>query len=133
MAEQSKNDDGADDAADDGGITEALRTAIERTLEATAGSAAGTRERAAEVVDQVTRRGDEARREMSRRGQEAREASAALTSKVVEAIEGMRLARGEDVRAIAARIESLEGRLVEIEAELGKSEQGPKGKGGVEG
>ncbi len=37
--------------------SEALRSAIERTFEATAGSAASTRDRAAELLDEVTKRG----------------------------------------------------------------------------
>jgi hypothetical protein len=39
--------------------SEALRSAIERTFEATAGSAASTRDRAADLLDEVTRRGRE--------------------------------------------------------------------------
>jgi hypothetical protein len=37
--------------------SEALRSAIERTFEATAGSAANTRDRAVELLDEVTKRG----------------------------------------------------------------------------
>jgi hypothetical protein len=37
--------------------SEALRSAIERTFEATAGSAASTRDRAVELLDEVTKRG----------------------------------------------------------------------------
>jgi hypothetical protein len=37
--------------------SEALRAAIERTFEATAGSAASTRDRAVELLDEVTKRG----------------------------------------------------------------------------
>jgi polyhydroxyalkanoate synthesis regulator phasin len=39
--------------------SEALRSAIERTFEATAGQAADTRDRAAELLDEVTKRGRE--------------------------------------------------------------------------
>jgi hypothetical protein len=39
--------------------SEALRSAIERTFEATAGQAASTRDRAAELLDEVTKRGRE--------------------------------------------------------------------------
>jgi hypothetical protein len=37
--------------------SEALRSAIERTFEATAGQAADTRDRAAGLLDEVTKRG----------------------------------------------------------------------------
>jgi polyhydroxyalkanoate synthesis regulator phasin len=55
------------------GISEALRKAVEATFSATAGSAGETRERAAELLDEVARRGRDARAEVARRGQEARE------------------------------------------------------------
>ena len=55
------------------GASDALRSAIERTFAATAGSAAETRDRAGELLDDVARRGQEAREEVARRGQEARE------------------------------------------------------------
>jgi polyhydroxyalkanoate synthesis regulator phasin len=48
------------------GPSEALRAAIERTFEATAGSAASTRDRAAELVDEVTRRGREVGSQLGR-------------------------------------------------------------------
>jgi hypothetical protein len=41
--------------------SEALRAAIERTFEATAGGAAETRSRAGQLLDQVVRRGRQAR------------------------------------------------------------------------
>jgi hypothetical protein len=41
--------------------SEALRAAIERTFEATAGGAAGTRDRAVELLDEVTKRGRDVR------------------------------------------------------------------------
>jgi hypothetical protein len=37
--------------------SEALRSAIERTFEATAGQAASTKDRAVDLLDEVTRRG----------------------------------------------------------------------------
>jgi polyhydroxyalkanoate synthesis regulator phasin len=43
------------------GISESLRSAIERTFAATAGPAAESRERAGELLDEVVRRGQEAR------------------------------------------------------------------------
>jgi len=88
----------------EGGVGEALRAAVERTMRATAGSAASTRERAADLVDDVVRRGREARDELARRGQEAGE---------------MLARRGQEATAeIAKRVELLERRLAELEREL---------------
>jgi hypothetical protein len=46
--------------------SEALRAAIERTFEATAGSAASTRDRAVELLDEVTKRGREVREQLGK-------------------------------------------------------------------
>ena len=92
----------------EGGLPDALRAAVERTLQATADSAAGGRERTAEVLDEV-----------ARRGQEARDASATIAARIVEAIGEMRLARGEDVSALSERVAALEQRLETIERGLG--------------
>jgi hypothetical protein len=46
--------------------SQALRSAIERTFEATAGPAAGTRDRAAELLDEVAKRGREVRGQIGR-------------------------------------------------------------------
>ncbi len=88
----------------EGGVAEALRTAVERTMRATAGSAATTRERAAELVDDVVRRGRGARDELARRGQEA----------------GIELARRgqEATGGVGRRVELLERRLAELERRL---------------
>jgi polyhydroxyalkanoate synthesis regulator phasin len=88
----------------DGGVAEALRAAVERTMRATAGSAASTRERAAELVDDVVRRGRDARDELARRGQEA----------------GIGLARrGQEATGeVGRRVEMLERRLAELERRL---------------
>lgn len=95
----------AGDAADSG-VADAVRTAVERTMRATAGSAASTRERAAELVDDVVRRGREARDELTRRGQEA----------------GAELARrGQEATGeVGRRLEVLERRLAELEERLGE-------------
>ena len=73
-------------------------------MRATAGSAANTRERAAELVDDVVRRGREARDELARRGQEA----------------GVELARrGQEATGeVGRRVEMLERRLAELERRL---------------
>lgn len=83
------------------GVGEALRSAVERTLEATAGPAASSRERASELLDDVVRRGREARGELARRSQEA----------------GAGLARrGNATRdELGRRLEALEDRLATIE------------------
>ena len=46
--------------------SEALRSAIERTFEATAGAAGSTKDRAAEVLDEVAKRGREVREQLGR-------------------------------------------------------------------
>jgi polyhydroxyalkanoate synthesis regulator phasin len=94
--------DGRDTESD--GVAEKLRSAIERTMRATAGSAAGSRERASELVDEVVRRGLEARDELTRRSQEA----------------GLGLARrGQEATGeVGRRLEVLEARLAELEARL---------------
>ena len=46
--------------------SEALRNAIERTFEATTGSAAGARDRAVELLDEIAKRGREARDQLGR-------------------------------------------------------------------
>jgi polyhydroxyalkanoate synthesis regulator phasin len=107
--------DGAKDS-EQRGLSEALRTAIERTFAATADSAAETRERAQELLDEVTRRGQEAREAVTRRGQEAQEASAGAAARVVEAIEGMRLPSREELRAIEQRLDELSERVAALEA-----------------
>lgn len=117
-----------------GGASEALRSAIERTFAATAGSAAETRERAGELLDdvarrgqdardEVTRRGQEAREEVTRRGQEAREAPRALIARVGDAVQRL---RGVDVEAMRREIESLRKRVAELE-QAGKSKSKIKG------
>ena len=98
------------------GLSEALRTAIERTFAATADSAAETRERAQELLDEVSRRGREAREAVARRGQEAQEASAEAAARVVEAIEGMRLPSREELRSIESRLDELAKRVAALEA-----------------
>ena len=86
------------------GVAEKLRSAVERTMRATAGSAASSRERASELVDEVVRRGLEARDELTRRSQEA----------------GLGLARrGQEATGeVGGRLELLEARLAELESKL---------------
>jgi polyhydroxyalkanoate synthesis regulator phasin len=91
----------------DRGLQEALRAAVERTLAATAGSASQTRGRAQELLDDV-----------AKRGQEAREASASVTTRVVEAIQEMRLASGEEVDALDEQLAAIERRVADLEQRL---------------
>jgi polyhydroxyalkanoate synthesis regulator phasin len=92
-------------------MAESVRAAVERTMRATAGSAATTRERAGELVDDVVRRGRDARAELARRGQEA----------------GAELARrGQEATGeVGRRLELLETRLADLERRLA-SEAGPQ-------
>ena len=46
--------------------SQALRDAIERTFEATAGSAASTRDRAVELLDEITKRGRGVRNQLGK-------------------------------------------------------------------
>jgi len=103
----------ADADADDQGagpeaVGEALRGAVERTLAATAESASGTRERAQELLDDVVRRGQSARRQVTRRGETA-------TARLAEAIGELRAADSESLRRITERLEAVEGRLDALE------------------
>jgi polyhydroxyalkanoate synthesis regulator phasin len=102
MSDADEQDTGPD--SEERGVAESLRSAIERTMRATAGSAASSRERAAELLDEVVRRGQEAGSELARRGQEA----------------GVELARrGQEATGeVGRRLESLEQRLAELEARL---------------
>ena len=108
LAEQRKEQEGR-------GVPDSVRTAIERTFAATAGGAAETRERANAALDEVTRRGREARRSVAGRAQEARESSSGAASRVIEAIEGMRLAGRDEVRELSKQIDALSKRVERLE------------------
>jgi polyhydroxyalkanoate synthesis regulator phasin len=97
------------------GLPEGLRAAIERTFAATTEGAAETRERAEAALDEVARRGREAREAVAERAQEARESSSGAATKVIEAIEGMRLASRDDLRVLSERVEELARRVEELE------------------
>jgi polyhydroxyalkanoate synthesis regulator phasin len=108
-AEQRKDQQGRN-------VPDSLRTAIERTFAATAEGAAETRGRAGAALDEVARRGREAREVVSGRAQEARETSAGAAARVIEAIEGMRLAGNEDLRDLEKQVEALSRRIEKLEA-----------------
>lgn len=103
-------------------VSESLREAIERTFAATE----PTRERAGELLDEVTRRGSEAREAVSHRTQEAQEASASVASRVVEAVEGLRLATKDDVRELEAKLAELSERVAALES---RPRPGPRSEG----
>jgi polyhydroxyalkanoate synthesis regulator phasin len=109
VAEQRKQDQGR-------GLPDGLRTAIERTFAATAEGAAETRDRAGAALDEVARRGREAREAVAERAQDARETSAGAAGRVIEAIEGMRLASHDDVQELSKRVAELSARVKELEA-----------------
>lgn len=97
-------------------MPDSLRMAVERTFAATTEGAAQSRERAGEMLDEVARRGRDAREAVAGRAQEARESSAGAAAKVIEAIEGMRLASRDDVRSLAEQVEELSAKVKELEA-----------------
>jgi polyhydroxyalkanoate synthesis regulator phasin len=114
----------------DGGVADALRDAIQRTLSAAgrparAGTSQITRERAAQLVDEVARLGREASVELARRGQEARDE---LSRRSQDA--GADLARrGQEAAGeMTQRLEALERRLAALEESLGGRRKQPKGK-----
>jgi polyhydroxyalkanoate synthesis regulator phasin len=98
------------------GVPDSVRTAIERTFAATAEGAAGTRERAGEMLDEVSRRGREARKSVADRAQDARESSTGAAARVIEAIEGMRLASHDEVRELSKQVDELSKRVEKLEA-----------------
>jgi polyhydroxyalkanoate synthesis regulator phasin len=95
----------------DKGPSKALRDAIERTFEATAGSAAETRDRAVGLLD-----------ELVRRGREARETSSNVSARVGEAIEGLR--DRDEVRRLEAELGTIAERLERIESALRRGRGG---------
>jgi polyhydroxyalkanoate synthesis regulator phasin len=111
-------------------VAEALRDAIQRTLSAAGGPArAGTsqltRERAAQLLDEVAKVGREASVELARRGQGAREE---LTRRGQDT--GADLARrGQEAAGeMTRRLEALERRLAALEESLGGRPSEPKRK-----
>lgn len=108
----SKDDDRA-------GISESLRTAIEGTFAATAGSAGETKEKAAELLDEVTKRGRGARDEVVRRGEKARDEVATRASGAREEVvrKGSE-ASADMVHKVEEELRSISERLAKLEASL---------------
>jgi len=111
-------------------MADALRDAIQRTLSvagrpARARTSRVTRERAAQLLDEVTRLGREASVELARRGQDAREE---LARRGQDA--GADLARrGQEAAGeMTQRLEALERRLAALEEALGGPREEPKRK-----
>jgi polyhydroxyalkanoate synthesis regulator phasin len=115
MTADSKQQPDPEPGATDSGVADSVRAAVERTMRATAGSAASTRGRAAELVDEVVRRGRDARDELTRRGQEA---GAELTRRGQEAGAGLARRGQEATGEVGRRLEALERRLGEVESSL---------------
>jgi len=138
----------------DGGVADALRDAIQRTLSAAgrparAGTSRLTRDRAAQLLDEVARIGREASVELARRGAGAREelarrgqdAGADLarrgqeaTGEMAQRLEtgrarsGRALGQVSHTLAIRDTLETLERRLAALEESLGGRRQRPKRK-----
>lgn len=102
---------------------EALRRAVERTLGATTEGAASTRQRAGDLLDEVTRLGLAAREEVSRRGEAARDEVSRrgeeASTRLAEAIAELRHADRDD---LAERVAALEARIGALEREIGAHE-----------
>lgn len=105
---------------EEGGVTEALRAAVDRTLAATAPAAGQTRERAGDIVDEISKRGQGARDELARRGQGAGAEIARLGQEAREALSRKGLEATGEVRS---QLDVLEKRLAFVEEKL-RSAQG---------
>ena len=99
-------------SGDEGGVAEALRAAIERTLSATAPAAQETRERAGDLVDGISKRGQGARAGLARRSQEAGAEVARLGQEARETLSRRGLEATGELRA---QLDSFENRLTSIE------------------
>ncbi len=121
---------GATGPGDEGGVAEALRAAIERTLAATAPAAQETRERAGDLVDEISKRGQGAREGVARRGQEAGAEIARLGQEAREALSKRGLEATGELRS---QLDSFEKRLESIEGMLKRSQaEGATGAGHTE-
>ncbi len=128
-----------DENRDPGNLSEKLRTAIERTLAATAataGSAAENTGRGRDLLDEVSKRGSdiarrsqEAREDLARRGSEAREVSSGAVARLVDAIEGIRLASHEDLRELEDRVAELEKANIRLAKKVSRLQSKAKVKG----
>ncbi len=114
---------------DEGRVAEALRAAIERTLAATAPAAQETRERAGDLVDEISKRGQGAREGLARRGQEA----GAEIVRLGQEARGTLSKRGlEATGELRAQLDSFENRLASIEDLLRKAQAENSGTASAE-
>jgi polyhydroxyalkanoate synthesis regulator phasin len=112
------------------GISDSLRNAIESTFAATAGSATETRERAGELLDEVARRGRDARSEVTTRAQEAREGVASRAQGArEEAVRKTSEASADVVHRVDEELRSISERLARLESSLRSPEANPQPKG----
>lgn len=112
--------------SDDGGVADALRAAIERTLAATAPAAGQTRERAGEIVGEISKRGQGARDELARRGQEAGAEIAKFGQEAREALSKRGLEATGELRS---QLDALEKRLASVEDRLKSAQTKPGTEG----
>jgi polyhydroxyalkanoate synthesis regulator phasin len=96
-------------------ISDALRNAVEGTFQATAGSAAETKEKAAELLDEVAERGRGAREEVVRRGKDAREG---VVRRGTEARNKATTASADVVSRVEDELRAISERLAKLEAAL---------------
>lgn len=110
---------------EESGVADAVRAAVERTLQATSPAASQTRQRAGELLDEVSRVRREAGAELSRRSQE-------ISKKGQEAGQGLARIGQEATSELTKRLELLEKRLASLESSLKGEETDqsqPKAKG----
>jgi len=85
---------------------DALRTAVDRTVQATVGQANASRDKAQDLVDEVTQ----------------------AAGKLRETLDDLRVATREDVRELADRLSSIERRLTALEKKPPAAKPKPKPK-----
>lgn len=111
---------------DQSGISDSLRSAIEGTFAATVGSAGETRERAGELLDEVSRRGRDARSQVVRRGQAARdEVTTRAQGAREEVVRKSSEASADVVHRVEEELRSISERLAQLEASLRRDDPGP--------
>ena len=110
---------------DDGGVADALRAAIERTLAATAPAAGQTRERAGEIVGEISKRGQDARDELARRARRPAPRSRGWDRRLAMPSRGGALEATGELRS---QLDALEKRLASVEDRL-KAAQTPVARG----
>ncbi len=112
-------------------VTEALRSAVERTLQATSPAASQTRQRAVDLLDEVSRVGRGAGAEISRRGQVASaglsKRGQEISKRSQEAGQGLARIGQEATSELTRRLEVLERRLASLEEGLSSEAEAKNG------